>query len=698
MPRPTKRKATHKQVSRDKRGKFVKEDELNLIDTASGTFELMETGLSDDSSSEKLWENDEVSDWGSDVDSATEQDIWDRLSKDNLWLKWRADASLEKSGRGPYNMGKTPKSTYYDKWGPSGSWTAAAKGSPKLERFFNQAAAENNQQIESVQDVLSDEEFALPSENDVLILEKDLKENFNRMPAQEYVKKRVIFEYLVRLLKGEKKMKASMEAVKIVYNSDRKWTATRVREMAKYWHNNYTLPISCRGKHQKLSRIIDDEDIAERCRMWIRMNGNHTIPHRFKEFVQESLLPEIGANKTISTRTARRWLKILGYHYQQQKQGIYYDGHEREDVVEYRQIFLSEMAKFEKYMATYEGEDMKRIAPMLNLGEKERILVVHDECIFYSNDGNRGTWAKSGELPLRKKGNGKSIMVSEFLTEACGRLKLTAEHIENYPDVPEEARVYLKPGANEEGYWTATHLIEQLEYKAIPIFETLFPNCIAVFAFDNSSNHSAFAPDALVAKRMNIGPGGNAPKMRDTFWGSNNERQSMNFPDGRPKGIKQILSERGLWKKNMVGECRLCRDGNNNPLRVDCCGRKIISLQPDFLAQRSALVEVIEDSGHVCIFFPKFHCELNFIERYWGAAKRYARNNCNYTWSGLQETVPRALDSVDLITIRRFARKTWRYMDLYRHGVTGKLAEYAAKKYKSHRRIPENVWEELRTN
>ena len=35
MPRPTKRKATHKQVSRDKRGKFIKEDELNLMDTES---------------------------------------------------------------------------------------------------------------------------------------------------------------------------------------------------------------------------------------------------------------------------------------------------------------------------------------------------------------------------------------------------------------------------------------------------------------------------------------------------------------------------------------------------------------------------------------------------------------------------------------------------------------------------------------
>ena len=40
-----------------------------------------ETGLSDDSLSEKFWENDEVSDWGGDVDSEVEQDIWNRLSK-----------------------------------------------------------------------------------------------------------------------------------------------------------------------------------------------------------------------------------------------------------------------------------------------------------------------------------------------------------------------------------------------------------------------------------------------------------------------------------------------------------------------------------------------------------------------------------------------------------------------------------------
>ena len=182
-------------------------------------------------------------------------------------------------------------------------------------------------------------------------------------------------------------------------------------------------------------------------------------------------------------------------------------------------------------MAKYDEDDMKRISPKLKDSEKEHILVTHDECIFYANDGKRGIWASNGELPLRKKGNGRSIMISEFLSEACGRLCLSQKDIVKYPTIPEEARVYLIPGKNQEGYWTVQHLLEQVEYKAILIFETLFPNCVAVFAFDNSSNHSAYCSDALLANRINLQPGGKQNKMRSTVWGPNNQYQEMVFPD-----------------------------------------------------------------------------------------------------------------------------------------------------------------------
>ncbi|PKB98203.1 hypothetical protein RhiirA5_301209, partial [Rhizophagus irregularis] len=69
--------------------------------------------------------------------------------------------------------------------------------------------------------------------------------------------------------------------------------------------------------------------------------------------------------------------------------GVYYDGHERENIVKYRKIFLEEMDKYEPYMASYERETMDKILPNLQNSEKEHILVTHDKCIFYSNDGKR---------------------------------------------------------------------------------------------------------------------------------------------------------------------------------------------------------------------------------------------------------------------------------------------------------------------
>lgn len=83
-----------------------------------------------------------------------------------------------------------------------------------------------------------------------------------------------------------------------------------------------------------------------------------------------------------------------------------------------------------------------------------------------------------------------------------------------FPEVPDESRVIMFPGKNNDGWWKADDLVDQVVNRAIPIFEARFPGAKALFAFDNAASHSAYADDALVAKKMNLSSGGKQPKMR----------------------------------------------------------------------------------------------------------------------------------------------------------------------------------------
>jgi len=69
-------------------------------------------------------------------------------------------------------------------------------------------------------------------------------------------------------------------------------------------------------------------------------------------------------------------------------------------------------------------------------------------------------------------------MVSEFLSEEFGQLKLNEQQHQANPFIPKETCVYLQLGKDREGFWTSEHLVEQVKTKAIPIFETLFPTAL----------------------------------------------------------------------------------------------------------------------------------------------------------------------------------------------------------------------------
>ncbi len=73
----------------------------------------------------------------------------------------------------------------------------------------------------------------------------------------------------------------------------------------------------------------------------------------------------------------------------------------------------------------------------------------------------------------------------------------------------------LHIGKNQDGYWTIEHVIKQVQTKALPLFQAMHANSIALFVFDQSTNHAAFADDALRAIIMNLGPGGKQPISRD---------------------------------------------------------------------------------------------------------------------------------------------------------------------------------------
>ncbi|CAI2187218.1 18244_t:CDS:2 [Funneliformis geosporum] len=153
------------------------------------------------------------------------------------------------------------------------------------------------------------------------------------MSIIEYNKKRAIFKYLQRLDKnGRGKMAASLKAAKIVFINAK--------------------------KHQKTVRLINDEDIANRCKTWIRLQNDGVIPKAFKNFIENTLF--VGMNitkkKTISLTTATRWLNILGF-------------------------FTNNIIK--AYTTTgmnYIGDDMKYVPPKLKDDEKEHVLITHNDC------------------------------------------------------------------------------------------------------------------------------------------------------------------------------------------------------------------------------------------------------------------------------------------------------------------------------
>lgn len=194
--------------------------------------------------------------------------------------------------------------------------------------------------------------------------------------------------------------------------------------------------------------MLEDEDFAQLIQLHLQeiAKDGYIRALDIVDFLaqpeMQQKLEEAGAKKrTISLRTAQHWLHNMGWRYARKKNGMYIDGHERPDIVDYREAFIERWKGYEKRMASFDNDGEREAFsphgfPVPPNQVFKLILVTHDESIFYENDRRKNCWThKSDRGAPQRKGEGSSLMVSDFLTTEWGRLTHDNESVNFYHQV-----------------------------------------------------------------------------------------------------------------------------------------------------------------------------------------------------------------------------------------------------------------------
>ena len=115
--------------------------------------------------------------------------------------------------------------------------------------------------------------------------------------------------------------------------------------------------------------------------------------------------------------------------------------------------------------------------------------------------------------------------------------------------------------------------------------------------------------------------------------------------------------------------------------------RVVLANHSDFQEQKTEVETYMLRLGYQVLFIPKFHSELNPIERVWGQAKVYTRKFINFSLIRLRKIPNPALDSVSTDTIRKYFRKIQEHEGPQRRKQAGREVEQEAKLYKLQRRV-----------
>lgn len=217
----------------------------------------------------------------------------------------------------------------------------------------------------------------------------------------------------------------------------------------------------------KLAQFARNQLVDTAADQYLRQIIQEEMPRGLKRYMEVKLFPRIHlkVGRGISLSTARRWLCLEGFWYISHKKGLYFDGHDRPDVLAYRQNhFLPTMKSLEPRLVRYVVGDVEK--PILPLNFVERLLVLcsHDESTSQANDSQEKSWVLGDQHPLRKKGPGHGLHQSDIICSTAGWLA--------------DASQTLEYGKNYDGYWTGELFVKQVRLCTL-IIKCLSDTCTA---------------------------------------------------------------------------------------------------------------------------------------------------------------------------------------------------------------------------
>jgi len=419
--------------------------------------------------------------------------------------------------------------------------------------------------------------------------------------------------------------------------------------------------------------LLNDGNLAHDIFEHLQSIGEYVSASHIVQFLNTPEIKErYSLEKSISLRTAQRWMHLMDYRWTKMPHGQYKDGHKHDDVVAYwQEKYIPALQELQHNLRVWrDGLAKARGDPPV----RWTVIWYHDESTFYAHDRRTVRWVHKNETAVpRSKGEGASLMVADFVSADYGWLAS--------PDGQETARVLFRAGKGRDGYFTNEEILKQVR-TALAILEKYYPEEDHVFIFDNATTHQKRADGALSARNMPKFPSQKFFAYRNKIDGQgqlvyridgqlvkeaipmtgaklhNGSPQDLYFPmdhqiyPGAFKGMVNILAERRYADVSRLrAQCEgfKCAVG-----AVTCCCRRLLFNEPDFVAVESSLQMLCRLHGVQVVFLPKFHCELNPIEQCWGYAKRkYREYPRSSKESDLVLNVIKALSSVPLKSIRR---------------------------------------------